>query len=67
MHRAIFTRPSQIKVRSTEPNTVRQIVVDPALAEYGSRICLRDQDPASASRRSRHHAYEGRVVALALI
>ena len=30
MHRAIFTRPSQIKIRSTEPNTVRQIVVDPA-------------------------------------
>jgi hypothetical protein len=30
MHRASFTRPSEIKIRSTEPSTVRQIVVDPA-------------------------------------
>ena len=30
MQRAIFTRPSEIKVRSTEPSAVRQIVVDPA-------------------------------------
>ena len=30
MHGASFTRPSEIKIRSTEPSTVRQIVVDPA-------------------------------------
>ncbi|MFZ0402188.1 MAG: hypothetical protein WBX05_19985 [Pseudolabrys sp.] len=30
IHRAIFTRPSEIKLRSTEPSTVRQIVVEPA-------------------------------------
>jgi hypothetical protein len=30
-HRAIFTRPWEIKVRSTEPSPVRQIVVDPAI------------------------------------
>ena len=30
MHRAIFTRPSEIKVRSTEPSAVHQIVVDAA-------------------------------------
>lgn len=30
IHGAIFARPSEIKVRPTEPSTVRQIVVDPA-------------------------------------
>jgi hypothetical protein len=30
IHRASFTRHSEIKVRPTEPSTVRQIVVDPA-------------------------------------
>ena len=30
MHGVSFIRPSEIKIRSTEPRTVRQIVVDPA-------------------------------------
>jgi hypothetical protein len=30
MHPAIFTSPSEIKVRSTEPSAVPQIVVNPA-------------------------------------
>jgi hypothetical protein len=30
IHRASFTRHSEIKVGPTEPSTVRQIVVDPA-------------------------------------
>ena len=30
MHRASFIHPSEIKIRLTEPSTVRQIVVDPA-------------------------------------
>jgi len=28
--RAIFARPSEIKLRSTEPSTARQIVVEPS-------------------------------------